>query len=235
MTRSRQSAAFLFGTTLLVLNQLFSVNTLHAGALQTVDLDEYYLLGISLHAITGINHACDLPNVNCRCYSEDVWPTTSVPPNTEITVYVILTPALCPVAYPLSGVQTAFEWDQSWTFIGSTWNCQPNQLYVTTLQPGGSRSGTITTAFDCVEASTALVIGKLYFMTGQTGCLRQITPRDAYGVQLLDCTPEMHLISLPEEDYRIGSVCVGALGQNACWDPGPVEHSTWGGIKASWR
>ena len=197
---------------------------------------EHYLTSISLHAVVGSNSTCsDMEHVNC-CYEPPDYqsPNASVPPATEITVYVILTEVLCYDGLGLRGVQTAFEWDPSWTFIGSDWNCQANQLFATAPHaPGGPREGTIATVFDCASGPHSFVIGKLHFITGATGCLQQVTPDFPFGIHFLDCDGVPHGISLPHDYFRIGSVCVGG-GSNACWDPGPVEYTTWGKIKAQY-
>src|SRR4030095_3458738 len=114
-----------------------------------------------LHAVVGLAQPCELGGeITCYCASGgNGFPTSIVPANTEVTIFVSVWD-FCD-AVDLMGVQTAFQWDKSWTLLGSAWDCQENQLVATVPQePGGPTAGTITTAFDCVHGEYTVHIGR---------------------------------------------------------------------------
>jgi hypothetical protein len=137
----------------------------------------------------------------------------------------------------LRSVQTAFEWDPSWSLAGGAWDCQVNQLNLTIPQdPGGPREGTLSTAFDCLVAPGTAVIGRLFFRSGTGGCLRQVESDFPLGIHVRDCRDEIDSLGpgRPEFSTRLGRICVESGGQTGCWDPWPVEPTTWGAIRSSY-
>jgi len=185
-----------------------------------------------LHAEAGVVTSCDpVRSVRCwYCWPPGPAPNTTVPPNSEITVFLFASTEGCYLH--LFGVQTALAWDPSWKLLGSSWDCQRNQLCATVPQePGGARHGTIATVFDCAVGNSSEVIGRLYFRTGASGCLRQVQSEYPFGTHVLDC----ELLSNDFErsfEARVGSVCVDEQGYDGCWFTGPVQDSSWGQIKA---
>lgn len=132
----------------------------------------------------------------------------------------------------VAGVQTAFQKDPSWTFTFGLWDCQPNQLSAVT--PGGAfgpTAGTISTAFDCLNGPALGVIGRMHFVA-TTGCITQVQSTYPDGNHVVDCSQGKDLIDLAQ---RLGSVCVGQGGHNACPAVTPVEPATWGSIKAQYN
>lgn len=158
----------------------------------------------------------------------------TVSPNSLVTVLL-----LTYYFDSLASVQAAFEWDAGWTFLYSTWDCLPGQ---TTLavphSPGGAEAGTVYTAFDCLTEGgwfgPAPVIGRLFFMSGNGGCVRLVESAYLYGTHVTDCQGWDYRIRSDDWWLRTGVVCAGPGGYDGCWDPNPVEPSTWGEIKATW-
>jgi hypothetical protein len=132
----------------------------------------------------------------------------------------------------LAGVQTAFDFG-GWPFAFGLWDCQGGQLSATTPSgTGGPTNGTITTAFNCVTSGTLQVIGRMFFGTAPSGCVSQVQSSFPFGTFALDCQQGNDLIT---ESARLGKVCVGAGGVDACDPVSPVEGATWGGIKAQYH
>ena len=196
-----------------------------------------YWIAFPLHAVIGTGQPCELgEGITCYC-SGYHFPNSVVPANTEITVFVSMWNFCGDIG--LMGIQTAFEWDKSWTLLGSAWDCRSNQLVATIPEdPGGSTAGTITTAFDCVQGGYAVNIGRLFFRTGSSGCLSQVQSTYPFGIHGLDCNQGINQIGFthPIDYYRLGSICVESQPpRDGCIDPGPVEAATWGRIKAAYH
>ena len=190
---------------------------------------------LSLHATLGDTISCqDALAITCWCGTPS---TVTVPPSTEITVYVLVLGFLCIEPW-LTGVQTAFEWAPGWRLLDSSWECQDNQLVAAVPQePGGPTAGTITTAFDCATGHNVEVIGRMKFLSGPSGCLRQVQTTYPFGIHVFNCDNDIEQID-PDDwrDWvRLGRVCVDQGGLEGCWDPGAVERATWGFIKALYR
>jgi hypothetical protein len=144
----------------------------------------------------------------------------------------------------LLAFQTAFAWPADWmsTPIGEppiTFGCRgTTQAYAhEPVNPGGPTDGTLATAFDCFTGPGLAAIGRIDFLAGAAGCLTQVNPEQgSMKVEVLDCSNGSTTIdaSTVEGQLRLGSICVGAPGVNAC-QPLPVEPATWGKIKNSYR
>jgi len=133
----------------------------------------------------------------------------------------------------IQGVQTAFQFDATWTLTFGLWDCQTGQLNaVTPAMPGGPTAGSITTAFNCVTTGALLPIGRMFFTGPTAGCISQVQSTYPFGIHVLDCQGGVNQIT---EDARLGKVCVGAGGVDACDPVSPVESATWGGIKAQYH
>ncbi|HWN81668.1 MAG TPA: hypothetical protein VNM87_06210, partial [Candidatus Udaeobacter sp.] len=141
------------------------------------------------------------------------------------------------------GVQTAFAWDPGWVLTSSNWTCRGNQVTVVTPHgAGGPTDGSIVTAFDCVTGASLDVVGYLTFQAGTTGCLRQVQSSYPFGIHVLDCLQGIDMIP-DSQAGRLGRICVQTGGMDACapgppppnCDPVPVERTTWGQIKGTYR
>ncbi len=131
----------------------------------------------------------------------------------------------------IAGVQTAFE-VEGWTFGFGLWDCQPGQLSaVTPAAPLGPTAGSITTAFNFLNGPALAVAGRI-FLTASTGCISQVQSTYPFGIHVLDCEGGIDQIT-DQEQGRVGKVCVGPGGVDACDPVSAVESSTWGQIKAS--
>ncbi len=134
----------------------------------------------------------------------------------------------------LRGVQTAFDFG-GWTLMFGLWDCQGGQLNaVTPANPGGPLSGTITTAFNPIETGALAVIGRMFFAVAATGCLSQVQPDFPFGIHVIDGNLENDQI-LDANSGRVGKLCVGAGGVDACDPITAVEPTTWGSVKAQYR
>jgi PKD repeat protein len=183
-------------------------------------------ISFPLHAKPGC-HGCTayLP-VDC----EGNRPTVNIPGNMNVTIYLL--------AYnytALAAVQTAFDWNPSWNLFSAIFDCLPGQLTVVTpAPPGGPTAGTVATTFDCVTSGSLLVIGRLYMHAGSTGCLRQVQSTYPNGIHAVDCNLGVDLIT-DSEGARLGKICVGQGGNDACGRLIPVQATTWGQVKATYR
>jgi hypothetical protein len=134
----------------------------------------------------------------------------------------------------LAGVQTAFDFG-GWTLMFGLWDCQVGQLNaVTPANPGGPTAGTITTAFTPLTTGELAVIGRMVFLIPATGCLSQVQPTYPFGIHVVDANVENDQI-LDENSGRVGKLCVGAGGIDACDPVTSVEPATWGSVKAQYR
>jgi len=135
----------------------------------------------------------------------------------------------------VAGVQTAFQPDPTWTFTFGLWDCQPGQLNaVTPGPPFGPTAGTITTAFNCLSGPDLGVIGRMFFVAGGAGCLRQVQSSYPFGIHVLDCQLGIDQIS-PNHYWRLGKICIETGGETGCWISSAVSPATWGSIKAQYE
>jgi hypothetical protein len=187
---------------------------------------------LPLHAAAGIGNPCNgyLP-VDCLGYR----PVVSVAASSPITVYLLLMNY-----HDVNALETAFEWDAGWVFAGGAWDCQVGQLSgVEPHDPGGPNAGSIATAFNCVNGPALAVIGRLFFQSGPSGCLRQVESTYPDGTAVLACdiqTLDYINANTPEGQLRLGRICVGPGGHDACGSQTTAaDPSTWGAIKATYR
>lgn len=187
---------------------------------------------VPLHAMEAIATSCrDYLPVDCFTHR----PVVNIPPDQTTTVFVFVANH-----YQLHGLQTAFIWGPQWSLVFSHFDCQVRQLNLTVpANPGGSSAGAIVTAFDCVTNLALQVIGYMVFDVGPQGCLTQINP-DLFPstVAALDCDLLLDEIdaSHPVQQARLGRICVGPGGVDACdVIMTAVESATWGRIKATQR
>jgi hypothetical protein len=184
---------------------------------------------IVLHAKQSSFEPCNgyLP-VNCV----DVPPTVNLPSAAPTAVFVLLFNYTA-----ASGIQTGFEWP-GWSLTFSLWDCgilncdfapcnYPN--------PPGPMEGILEGDFiGCVTGPALKVIGRMHFVpAGSPGCISQFIPDLPNGIHLRDCTGGVDLIT-DASSPRLGKICVGLGGVNACESVVPVESSTWGNIKATY-
>jgi hypothetical protein len=130
----------------------------------------------------------------------------------------------------LTGVLCAFDWDESWTYLYSLWECPQGAVCELTPIGAGPIEGRLECTFDCVVGG-AVVVGRLQ-MVPSSGCITVIERVGAFGTSVIDCELGMWAVS---EGNR-GSVCVGIGGHDACEpEPVPVERTTWGSVKSQYR
>ena len=189
--------------------------------------------GLNPHATIPLH--CKAPfEIPCTGYlpvdCNQVPPTVVAPPDSLVTVFVFVRNH-----GQLAGIQTAFEWG-SWDLMFNLWDCQPGMLDGAEPQnPGGPQAGILNKAFSCVTGPSLAIIGRMYFNVGAEGCLRQVQPNLPFGIHFLDCQMEMDQVSdSPQDQQRLGKICVGPGGHGACEAVVPVEGATWGRIKASY-
>jgi hypothetical protein len=159
----------------------------------------------------------------------------NVLPSTDYTIYLMVANYL-----HVAGIQTAFDWDPGWVLNDVLFNCRANQLNAILPdpgRPGGPSTGTVSTAFDCVTGPALAVIGRLRFTSGPGGCITQVQSCYPFGVHAIDCANGIDLINAndPYQRLRLGKICVGQGGHDACDPIIATEPATWGRIKASYR
>jgi hypothetical protein len=134
----------------------------------------------------------------------------------------------------LAGVQTAFDFG-GWTLMFGLWDCQVGQLTaVTPANPGGATAGSITTAFTPVTTGELVVIGRMFFQVPATGCLSQVQSTYPFGIHVIDALLQNDEIT-DTKSGRVGKLCVGAGGIDACAPVTAVEATTWGNVKAQYH
>ncbi len=179
---------------------------------------------LPLHAKASQFEPCNgyLP-VDCL----DNRPTVNVAEG-PVAVYLMIMNYCC-----VSVVQTAFDVDPEWTFVFGLWDCQQGLgPEFPPHPPFGPTSGTMIYAFSCVTTGVLLPIGRMFFnATG--GCIEQVESSYPDGTFVMDCQQGIDRI-LPEEGERLGKVCVGSGGYDACDRVTPVSPATWGAIKAAY-
>jgi hypothetical protein len=131
------------------------------------------------------------------------------------------------------GVQCAYTWPPSWTFLFGVWNCQGHQLVAVQPAAPGALTGTIATVFDQITGGGLAPVGRLVFADATSGCLDIIESGYPFGNHTVQCTGE----PTPLSPDNVGRVCVGPGGYGACEPalPTPVEPATWGSIKSTYR
>jgi hypothetical protein len=199
-------------------------------------------LCLSTNAFAGANPQVTLP---LHAKPSSFEPCTGYLPVDCVSTLPTTNVAAVPIAvflfvynhHNVAGVQTAFEWP-GWNFLFGQWTCQGGQLFaVAPANPGGPTAGTITTAFNCVNTTELLIVGNMHFVpAGTPGCISQVQSTFPNGIHVLDCAQGTDLISTsPQDQLRLGKICVGQAGNAACTPVSAVEPSTWGSIKASYN
>jgi hypothetical protein len=157
-------------------------------------------------------------------------PTVNIPaPAVPIAVFLLVNNYNA-----IAGVQTAFDWP-GWALAFGLWDCQGGQLSaVTPTNPGGATAGSITTAFNCLNGPALAVIGRMMFQPAGGGCISQVQSTFPNGCHVLGCDQSVDLIP-NSQAARLGKICVGQGGVDACPPLVAVEPSTWGSIKAQYN
>jgi hypothetical protein len=183
---------------------------------------------IVLHARDGFA-ACDAPQQNgLDCL--DGRPTLDVTGMQMPWVYVMLRNYNDAV-----GLQCAFDWPVSWTFLGGTWDCLPGTIALFYPTSPGPLTGSLVMVWaDCIEGGALTTVGRMIFGPASGGgCLSIIESAYPSGTVLLSCDPQ-ELVPIRPENR--GRVCAGPGGYDACWPAATaVENSTWGAIKRQYR
>jgi hypothetical protein len=183
---------------------------------------------LPLHAkVTQVFEPCDgyLP-VDCL----GVHPTVEVQSGQAVAVFLLVANAP-----ELTGVQTAFDIDPTWTFVSDAWDCRGRYAFVP-VSPFYPNSNTLAVTFNCITGGELLPIGRMFFIAG-TGCIGQVSSTFPFGTHVLDCQGEADMIvpSQPGQAARLGKVCVGTGGNDACAVATPVAAATWGQIKKTYQ
>jgi len=158
-----------------------------------------------------------------------VHPTVEVQSGQSVAIFLLVANAP-----ELTGVQTAFDVDPSWTFAYGIWDCRGRYAFSPQL-PFGPTTGTISAGFNCITGGQLLPIGRMFFIAG-AGCIGQVSSTFPFGTHVLDChgEPDMIVPSEPGQAARLGKVCVGTGGNDACAVATPVAAATWGRIKRTY-
>jgi hypothetical protein len=193
---------------------------------------------VVLHARTpGGTGTCTATGVpNCT----NIRPTTQVAADTEFRLYIFINNYTA-----LGAMQTAFAWPADWVCDPDgeppiTFGCRgTTQAYAhEPVNPGGPIDGTLATAFDCFTGPGLAAIGRIDFLSGAAGCLTQVNPaQGTRRVEVLDCQNNSTTIDADTSfgQLRLGAICVGTPGRDACDVHPAVEPATWGSIKATYR
>lgn len=135
-------------------------------------------------------------------------PTVEVPVGSTIAVYLLVR------HYgDVVGLQTAFDWPESWVFLFGLWDCLPGQVTSATPFAPGPEYGTLTTAFDPLTGGQATVIGRMHMIASRYGCIVQVDSSLPEGTHFLSSLGE---IDPPELSSRSGTVCAGNAGEDGC-------------------
>jgi hypothetical protein len=161
----------------------------------------------------------------------NVLPTVELPPNPGFgAVYLMVNNHT-----ELKGIQTAIDFGPHILILGN-WTCQTNQLSLSVpAMPGGPDAGLLSTAWDCVQSTDLQIAGFMQFNMVGTGCVSHVLPTGRL-FEALDCG-----LLLDQHDgtgadaARLGKVCQGPGGFDACEAVSPVESATWGSIKAQYK
>lgn len=200
---------------------------------------------LPLHARAGFLGCTAQPVANC----------TTVPVNTTVeaggtaTIYFMLANFV-----RSNGVQLAYVWPNDWLLADCFGECRSGQIcpFFCGCGPdpscndpdappghcGGPTQGRLATVFNCfTPTGAAIYIGRLQFEpVGAGGCFSIIEPHPNFphGIHVIDCQQGHDQIQ-PNEIMRLGRICVGSGGHDACPRVVPVETATWGNIKSSYR
>jgi hypothetical protein len=179
---------------------------------------------LPLHVVEAISAPCDgyLP-VDCL----GTRPTTTAIPNHPAVIYLMVSNHA-----GIAALQAGLEWDPSWTWTFALFDCRAGQLEG--IFPDGPSTASGVTVFDCLQGPALAVIGRIGFQVGQSGCLRFREPPFPNGICVFDCTGQEVDQITDANSPRLGRVCVGNGGHDACDAAVPVEPSTWGAIKGSY-
>ena len=135
-----------------------------------------------------------------------------------------------------SGIQTGFEFP-GWVRTFFLWDCG---VLSCDFAPCDTQVGGVAYVVEgdflngCITAPAFAVLGRMHFVpAGQPGCISQFIPDTPNGIHLRDCTGGVDLIT-DASSPRLGKICVGSGGVNACDMTVAVESSTWGRIKATY-
>ena len=79
-------------------------------------------------------------------------------------------------------------------------------------------------------------MGRMFFSNVTQGCIEQVQSAYSGGIAVVDCAGGIDQIdpSDPVQKQRLGRICVGSGGHDACDRVVPVESSTWGQIRATY-
>ena len=136
----------------------------------------------------------------------------------------------------LAGIQTAIEVDPSWSYAFGIWFCTSSYSDFPPVPPFGPTAGNVTCGLiNCVTSGQLLPIGWMKFISG-TGCVGQIESAYPMGTWAMDCQQQIDQIRPNEHGQaaRLGRVCVGPGGHDACEAATPVGATSWGAIKATY-
>ena len=180
---------------------------------------------LPLHVVESLSAPCDayLP-VDCL----GTRPTTSAIADHPAVIFLLVSNHS-----GIAALQAGLEWEASWTWTASLFDCRPGQ--VGALIPDGPTTASGVTTFDCLTGPALAVIGRVAFQVGHTGCVRFRQPPIPNGICVFDCTGQEIDQITDVSSPRLGRVCVGSGGHDACDPAVPVEPSTWGEIKSSYR
>jgi hypothetical protein len=183
---------------------------------------------LPLHAKVSQFEPCDgyLP-VDCL----GIRPTVQVESGQPVAVFLLVANYT-----QLAGLQTAFEVDPRWSYLFGLWFCTPSYSDLHPVPPFGPTAGTVTCGFiNCVTSGELLPIGRMHFISG-TGCVGQIESSFPMGTWAMDCQEQIDQVFVndPGQTARLGRVCVGPGGHDACEAATPVAAATWGRIKATY-
>ena len=135
-----------------------------------------------------------------------------------------------------AGVQTAFAWDPTWSLLFGMWGyCVPGGATippVAPVDPGGPSIGSMSLGFlNCLSGPSLVLLAAMVFRTGEVGCLSQVNSAYPFGIHVIDCTMGIDQIDANQQPTRLGRVCVGTSGTDACDPLTVVAPVTWGLIK----
>lgn len=178
---------------------------------------------LPLHAAPGWHGCGGYQPIDCLSNR----PVTSVAPNELVTVFL-----LAANYSAIAGMQAGLSWDPSWSSVAVFLDCQPGQ---TGQFFPGATSVSLVTSFFCVQGPALLEVGRVVFQVGQEGCVRYVQPtHNSDPILVMDCQGLVDQIT-DNNSSRLGRVCVGLGGHDACDPVVPVGSVTWGRIKQSYR
>ncbi len=176
---------------------------------------------LPLHAMPSYSCGDPLP-IDCR----DSRPTTTIPAHAASTILLFIANHS-----EVMLVQAAVSWDRSWTLCCVDFECQPSQGHALVLDDITLSFATIV---PCLTGPSLTILGTLSYETAEAGCLRFVEPSYSGGIYAEDCALHDDRIS-DLESPRLGRICVGQAGHDACDPLTPVTLTTWGAIKESYR